>query len=246
MVSLRLEAVTVDFPVYSAGARSLKKRLLHRGRGGRIAHGADNRLRVRALEDVTLAMKHGDRIGLVGPNGAGKTTLLRVLAGAYEPTQGRVERRGRTASLLNVSLGIDAEATGYENILTRGLLLGLRPEQVRARMDEIAAFTELGDYLAMPVHTYSAGMRLRLAFAVCTCFDPEILLMDEWLAMGDRAFAEKAQRRLQQFVERAGILMLASQNMSLLQRVCSTGVLLDQGRLKCFGPIDEVLKNNQL
>ena len=245
MASLRLESVTVDFPVYSAGARSLKKRLLHRDRGGRIAHGADNRLRVRALEDVTLAMKHGDRIGLVGPNGAGKTTLLRVLAGAYEPTQGRVERRGRTASLLNVSLGIDSEATGYENIMTRGLLLGLRPEQVRTRMDEIAAFTELGNYLAMPVHTYSAGMRLRLAFAVCTCFDPEILLMDEWLAMGDRAFVEKAQRRLQEFVERAGILVLASQNMSLLQRVCSTGVLLDQGRVKCFGKIEEVLRTNR-
>ena len=241
MVSLRLEAVTVDFPVYNAGARSLKKRLLLRGRGGRIAHGADNRLRVRALEDVTLVMKHGDRIGLVGANGAGKTTLLRVLAGAYEPTQGRVERRGRTASLLNVSLGIDSEATGFENIMTRGLFLGLRPEQVRARMHEIAAFTELGDYLAMPVHTYSAGMRLRLAFAVCTSFDPEILLMDEWLAMGDRAFVEKAQHRLEQFVQRAGILVLASQNMSLLQRVCSKGVLLDQGRVKCFGPIDKVL-----
>ena len=186
-------------------------------------------------------MEHGDRVGLVGPNGAGKTTLLRVLAGAYEPTQGRIERCGRTASLLNVSLGIDPEATGYENMLTRGLLLGLRPEQVRARMAEIAAFTELGDYLAMPVHTYSAGMRLRLAFAVCTCFDPEILLMDEWLGMGDRAFVAKAQRRLQQFVERAGILVLASQDLSLLRRVCSTGVLLAEGRVKCFGSIDDVL-----
>ena len=242
MVSLRLESVTVDFPVYGTGARSLKKRLLHRGTGGRIAHGAGDRLRVRALEDVSLALKHGDRIGLVGPNGAGKTTLLRVLAGAYEPTRGRIERCGRTASLLNVSLGIDSEATGYENIMTRGLFLGLRPEQVRARMDDIAAFTELGDYLAMPVHTYSAGMRLRLAFAVCTCFDPEILLMDEWLGMGDRKFVEKAQRRLKQFVERAGILVLASQNTSLLQRVCATGLLLDGGRVKCFGPIDKVLR----
>ena len=242
MVGLRLESVTVDFPVYSAGARSLKKRLFRPATGGRIAHGAGNRLRVRALDGVSLAMTHGDRIGLIGPNGAGKTTLLRVLAGAYEPTQGRVERHGRTASLLNVSLGIDSEANGYENIMTRGLLLGLRPEQVRARIDEIAAFTELGDHLAMPVHTYSAGMRLRLAFAVCTCFDPEILLMDEWLGIGDRAFIEKAQHRLQQFVERAGILVLASQNMPLLQRVCSKGVLLDEGRVKCFGPIDEVLR----
>ena len=242
VVSLRLESVTVDFPVYSTNTRSLKNRLLHHGTGGRIARGAGRRLWVRALEDVSLAFKHGDRVGLVGPNGAGKTTLLRVLAGAYEPAHGRVHRSGRTASLLSVSLGINSEATGYENIMTRGLFLGLMPEQVRERMDEIAAFTELGDYLAMPVHTYSAGMRLRLAFAVCTCFEPEILLMDEWLGMGDRAFVEKAKRRLEEFVERAGILVLASQNAGLLQRVCTTGVLLDAGRVEARGLIDEVLQ----
>ena len=242
MVSLKLESVTVDFPVYNASTRSLKNRLLHRGTGGRIAKGAGKRLVVRALEDVSLAFEHGDRVGLVGPNGAGKTTLLRVLAGVYEPAQGRVLRHGRTASLLSGSLGIDAEATGYENILTRGLFLGLLPQQVRQRMDEIAAFTELGDYLAMPVHTYSTGMRLRLAFAVCTCFEPEILLMDEWLGMGDRAFLEKARRRMEQFVDRAGILVLASQNAGLLARVCTTGVLLDAGRVTAHGPIDEVLR----
>ena len=241
-VSLRLESVTVDFPVYNASARSLKNRLLHHGTGGRIARSAGNRLCVRALEDVSLVLEHGDRLGLVGANGAGKTTLLRVLAGAYEPTRGHVHRRGRSASLLNVSLGIDAEATGYENIMIRGLFLGLMPEQVRERMEEIAAFTELGDYLAMPVHTYSAGMRLRLAFAVCTCFEPEILLMDEWLGIGDRAFVEKARRRLEEFVERAGILVLASQNAALLERVCSTAVVLDAGRVLARGPIGDVLK----
>ena len=245
MVSLRLESVTVDFSVYNSNTRSLKNRLLHHGTGGRIARGAGRRLLVRALEDVSLVFEHGERVGLVGPNGAGKTTLLRVLAGAYEPTHGRVYRRGRTASLLNVSLGVNPEATGYENIMSRGLFLGLSPEQVRERMDEIAAFTELGDYLAMPVHTYSAGMWLRLAFAVCTCFEPEILLMDEWLGLADRAFVEKAKRRLEEFVERAGILVLASQNASLLQRVCSTGVLLDAGRVKARGPIDEVLREHR-
>ncbi len=245
MVSLGLESVTVEFPVYNTSARSLKNRLLHHGTGGRIARGAGNRLLVRALDKVSLSLAHGDRIGLIGPNGAGKTTLLRVLAGAYEPTRGRVWRRGRTAPLLNVSLGMDSEATGYENIMTRGLFLGLMPEQVRERMDEIAAFTELGDFLAMPVHTYSAGMRLRLAFAVCTCFEPEILLMDEWLGVGDRAFVEKARRRLEEFVERAGILVLASQNSALLKRVCTTGAVLDAGRLMAQGPIDEVLAEHR-
>ena len=242
MVSLRLESVTVDFPVYNASTRSLKNRLLHHGTGGRIGRDSRNHLCVRALEDVSLAFKHGDRVGLVGLNGSGKTTLLRVLAGAYEPARGRMRRRGRTASLLNVSLGIDPEATGYENIMTRGLFLGLMPEQVRERMDEIAAFTELGDYLAMPVHTYSVGMRLRLAFAVCTCFEPEILLMDEWLSVGDRAFIEKAKRRLEEFVNRAGILVLASQNSVLLERICTTAVMLDAGKVKARGPIGEVLR----
>lgn len=242
MAGIRLESVTVDFPVYNTSTRSLKNRLLHHGTGGRIGRAAGNRLCVRALDNVSLAFEHGERVGLVGANGAGKTTLLRVLTGAYEPTRGRVWRRGRTASLLNVSLGIDPEATGYENIMLRGLFLGLMPEQVRERMDEIAAFTELGDYLAMPVHTYSIGMRLRLAFAVCTCFDPEILLMDEWLSVGDQNFVEKARRRLEDFVDRARILVIASQNLPLLERTCDTGILLDAGKVKAYGPIQEVLQ----
>ena len=241
-VHLSLESVTVDFPVYNTGARSLKNRLLHRGTGGRIARDSGNRLSVRALEDVSLAFEHGVRVGLVGHNGAGKSTLLRVLAGAYEPTRGHVRRRGRTASLLSVSLGIDPEGTGYDNIMRRGLFLGLMPEQVRERMEEIAEFTELGGYLDMPVHTYSAGMRLRLAFSVCTCFEPEILLMDEWFGVSDPSFVEKANRRLEEFVDRAGILVLATQNAVLLKRICDTGVLLGAGRVAARGPIDEVLQ----
>ena len=241
-VNLELDSVTVIFPIYNAGTRSLKHRILHQGTGGRIARDVGNRLCVRALDDVSLSFNHGDRVGLVGCNGAGKTTLLRVLAGAYEPTRGHVQRSGRTATLLNISLGIDPEATGYENIMIRGLFLGLMPEEVRERMDEIAEFTELGDYLAMPVHTYSSGMRLRLAFAVCTCFDPEILLMDEWLSVGDRIFVDKARRRLEDFMERAGILVVASQNLSLLERICTAGVLLDAGKVRACGPIKEVLQ----
>ena len=240
--SIHVEAVTVDFPIYDANRRSIKNQFIYHGTGGRVGRDAGNRLSVRALDDVSLALEHGDRVGIIGHNGAGKTTLMRVMAGVYEPVQGYVWRRGRTASLLNVSLGIDDDATGYENILTRGLLLGLSPDEVRERSSEIAEFTELGDYLAMPAHTYSAGMRFRLGFAVCTCFEPEILLMDEWLSVGDRHFVEKAQRRLEEFVDRAGILVLASQNASLLQRVCTKGVLLDAGKVKATGTIDEVLQ----
>ncbi len=240
--SLHVDAVTVDFPVYGGDSRSFKNDLLHRSTGGRIGRYAGRGMSVRALEEVTLAFARGDRVALVGANGAGKTTLLRVLAGIYQPTGGTVRRRGRVASLFNISLGIDFDATGYENIGTRGLLLGLTPAEIRERTDEIAAFTELGDYLAMPVHTYSSGMMLRLAFAVCTCIEPEILLMDEWIGVGDAAFVEKAERRLQAFVERAGILVLASHSAALIERVCTTGVLLERGRVRAAGPIDRILR----
>ena len=240
-VELRVQGVTVDFPVYSLGARSLKNRLLHRGGGGNIGRNADDRLCVRALDEVTLVFARDDRVALIGRNGAGKTTLLRVLAGAYEPTRGQVWRQGQTASLLNVSLGIDLEATGYENILMKGLLLGLTPDQIQERTGEIEAFTELGDYLAMPVHTYSAGMRLRLAFAVCTCGNPDILLMDEWFSVGDAAFVKKVRQRLEEFVDRTGILVLASHNLTLLKRICTKGVLLEGGRIKAIGSVEAVV-----
>ena len=238
----QLTGVTVDFPVYSADSRSLKKGLLRKSTGGRIARNAESGVSVRALEDVNLTFGRGDRVGLIGTNGSGKTTLLRVLAGVYQPTLGWVRRRGLVSPLFDWSLGIDPDATGYENIMMRGIFLGLTPAKVRERAGEIAAFTELGDYLAMPIHTYSTGMKLRLALAVSTCIEPEILLMDEWIGLGDAAFVEKAGRRLDEFVNRAGILVLASHNPALLERNCTTGILLDAGRVKASGPIGEVLR----
>ena len=196
---------------------------------------------VRALDDVSLAFGDGDRVGILGGNGAGKTTLLRVLAGIYEPTRGRVWADGRIGSLLDVMLGFDDGATGYENLMTCGLLVGLSRAEVRERTEEIAEFTELGDYLGMPMHAYSTGMRFRLGFAVCTSFEPEILLMDEWIAVGDRAFLEKVHRRLEAFAGGAGVVVLASQDHALLRRVCSTAILLDAGRVRATGPVSEVL-----
>ena len=241
--SVELVGVTVDFRVYSADTRSLKKDLLRRGTGGRIGRDAGSRLTVRALEDVNLSLRRGDRVGLVGANGAGKTTLLRVLAGIYQPIEGRVHCFGRVASLFDISLGLEPGATGYENILLRGLLLGFTPAEIRERTNEIASFTGLGTYLAMPVYTYSTGMMLRLAFAVSTCIDPEILLMDEWIGVGDAAFLEKAERRLEELVDQASILVFASQNHELLQRVCTKGVLLESGRVQAVGGIGEVLQH---
>lgn len=241
MAQIRLNNVSVQFPIYNANTRSLKNRLMHMTTGGRIGRDTGNRVYVQALDNVTLRFEYGDRVGLIGHNGAGKTTLLRVLAGIYEPLFGTIHREGRVVPLFNLAIGIDPEATGFENILLRGVFLGLRPDEIRARVDEIAAFTELGDYLAMPVRTYSAGMQLRLAFAVSTAIEPEIMLMDEWIGAGDANFFHKAESRLNDFVERAKILVLASHSAALLERNCTKGILLHAGKVEMVGTIGEVL-----
>jgi ABC-type polysaccharide/polyol phosphate transport system ATPase subunit len=236
-----LDAVAISFPLYLAGSRSLKKRVLFRGSAGRIGRDAHQRIVVEALRNVSLSLKTGDRLALVGSNGAGKTTLLRVIAGIYEPASGTVNTRGRISPMFDVNLGIDPELSGYENIRTRGLLLGLSSRSIESHIPEIAEFTELGDYLDMPVRTYSSGMMLRLGFAVATCFEPEILLMDEWILAGDAHFMAKAQKRIQGFVERASVLVLSSHNLDLCSRWCTKALWLEQGQVKAFGPIAEVL-----
>lgn len=242
MAFIAVENVSVEFPLYGGGSRSLKKTLAHIGSRGRIAHDASDRVCVQALRDVTLRIDYGDRVGLIGPNGAGKTTLLRVLAGVYEPTHGMMRHSGRVVPLFDAALGIDMEATGYENITLRGLLLGLSRREIRERSNDIAAFTELGDYLALPVRMYSSGMALRLAFAISTCVDPEILLMDEWIAAGDAHFLDKAKKRMDNMIDRASILVMASHSEDLIRRLCTKVVYLGAGRVRAFGPVEEGLK----
>lgn len=245
MSSIRLDRVSVQFPLYGGSARSLRNRLVSGATGGRI--GSDDRARtcVQALSQLSVAIAHGERVALVGHNGAGKTTLLRVLAGIYTPQAGRVVVQGRLAPLFDIGLGMDGEATGYENIRLRGLYLGLSRREVESRIDEIADFTELGGFLDMPIRTYSAGMQARLSFAICTSVDPDILLLDEGIGAGDDAFMTKADARLSRFVARAGILVLASHSGGLLSRLCTRALRLDQGRLVDDGPLDEVMRRYQ-
>jgi ABC-2 type transport system ATP-binding protein len=240
MVMLCLRDVGVDFPIYQTGARSLKKTLLRATTGGRISRDA-NRLVVNALKGVSLQLEAGDRLALIGPNGAGKSTLLKVMAGTYEPTEGEVDIEGHVAALFDASLGLDHDATGYENITFRGLYMGMTPRQVAQHVEDIAAFTELGDYLSMPLRTYSSGMLLRLAFGVATCVQPEILLMDEWLLAGDARFLDKARQRMAGFVGGAKILVLASHSELIIREWCTKALLLESGQVMGFGPIDEVL-----
>jgi ABC-2 type transport system ATP-binding protein/lipopolysaccharide transport system ATP-binding protein len=238
---LALDGITVDFPIYSGGSRSLKKTLVSIGTGGRIERGG-GRISIQALKDISLRLDHGDRLGLVGHNGAGKTTLLRTMAGVYEPSTGRVRASGRIATIFDFTLGLDFDATGYENITLQGMLLGLSRKGVAGLVDEIAAFTDLGGYLDMPIRAYSAGMLTRLAFAVATATDPDLLLMDEWIETGDADFFQRAEARLNTLIQRAGILVLASHNIALIRHYCTSAAWLEHGQLKAIGPVEEILE----
>jgi ABC-type polysaccharide/polyol phosphate transport system ATPase subunit len=242
---LELSGVTVAFPIYHGGSRSLKKSLLFRSSAGHIGRDSSQRITIQALHDVSLSLMSGDRVALIGTNGAGKTTLLRVMAGIYEPTVGQVAIRGRISPMFDIGLGIDSDLSGYDNIQIRGLVLGLSHQEIQDRLPEIAQFTELGDYLQMPVRIYSAGMILRLTFAIATCFKPEILLMDEWIVAGDAQFIEKAQRRVDQFVNDASVLVLASHDLEICRRWCNKGIWLDRGQISCTGEINHVIEAYQ-
>src|SRR6476646_9923311 len=196
---------------------------------------------IEALHEIALSLRDGDRLGLVGHNGAGKSTLLRIMAGIYEPTWGTARISGTVAPVFDLGVGMDPEISGYENIIIRGLFLGMTRKQMQARVGDIAEFTELGDYLSMPLRTYSTGMRVRLALGVVTSIDPEILLLDEGIGAVDAEFLAKARARLNELVERSGLLVFASHSDEFLADLCDTAIWMDQGTIREHGPLREVL-----
>jgi homopolymeric O-antigen transport system ATP-binding protein len=251
MYQLRLHGVTVEFKVYDQRDRSLRDRVLLNPvrRVASTAHAVGGQLTVdrfghavvRALDSIDLALSDGDRLGLLGHNGSGKTTMLRVMAGIYEPVAGEVVAKGRITPLFGVGQGLDMEATGYEAIRLRGLMVGRSHKDVEATVEEIAQFTELGGYLTMPLRTYSSGMLVRLAFAVATSVPPEILLMDEMIGAGDAAFVERAQARLMSFVQSSGIMVVATHSDNILRKWCNKAILLEKGRAIAQGDVDSVI-----
>lgn len=231
MSRIRAETLVVEFPIYGARSRSLKNRVIRAATGGILARDAGDRVVVRALDNITFEWREGDRVGLTGHNGSGKTTLLRAIAGIYEPIGGSLTVEGRIASMLSLTVGMDPEATGYENIFLRGVTMGLTRQQIAQVADDVCEFSELGDYIDMPLRTYSSGMAMRLAFAISTSVKADILLMDEWLSVGDEAFAEKSKRRLNELIGQAKILVLASNSADVIRANCSKVVRLDHGHI---------------
>lgn len=240
MTRIKLENVSVDIPIFNSQGRSLKKRIMGIATGGKIGLTEKGKTIVRSLDDINLEINPNDRIGIVGHNGAGKSTLLRVLGKVYTPTSGKAIIEGKIGSLIDISLGIDLESTGIENIYLRAALLGIEKSKVESELTNIIEFTQLGDFINMPVRTYSTGMHMRLAFAVSTMISPDILLMDEWLSVGDAAFQSQAEKRLTDLVARANILVLASHSKSLIQKCCTKVLWLEHGRMKMFGPTEKV------
>lgn len=242
MASIVVDNVTIDFPIYGSTHRSLRQALFART-GGLIRREGirQTRVVVRALDGVSFKLNYGDRLGLIGHNGAGKSTLLKALAGVYWPDSGSIRIDGRISPLFTSAPGLDAEDSGYENIKTCGMFLGMSSAEIDRKAPEIAEFCELGDYLDLPVRTYSTGMVTRLCFAIATAIDPDILLLDEGLAAGDARFAARAEDRMAKLIQRTRIMVLASHSDAMIKSMCNQCALMEKGHILAIGPVDEVL-----
>jgi len=222
MAHIKLHEASVEIPIYSNQHRSIKNSFLKKLTKDRaLPHS------VKALNNITLQLKDGDRLGVMGPNGAGKSTLLRTLAGVYHPTSGSIDVNGSIASLIDISLGMEGEATGYENIRMRAIMMGMKLKQIKLIEEEIAEFTELGKFLELPIRTYSTGMHMRLGFAVSTTVPADIILMDEWLSVGDSDFLIKAEKRLHDYIQKSSILVIASHSEDLISKLTNQTLRLE-------------------
>ena len=244
MAKVILENIHVDFPIYAA-QRSLRTAVFQHATGGLIQRQGRNqeRIVVKALRGVSMTLEDGDRVGIIGHNGSGKSTLLKVIAGIWEPIEGRLLLEGRVTPLFDMMPGFDGEDSGYENIITAGLLFGMSREQIEMIIPDIEEFSELGEYLSFPARTYSAGMQARLGFALVTALEPDILLVDEGIGAGDARFAERAEARLKHFIGRSRILLMASHSSELIRSICNKAALMVEGQILMMGAVDSVFEH---
>jgi ABC-type polysaccharide/polyol phosphate transport system ATPase subunit len=235
--SIRLDDVCLTFRVYRNGRMPLKEWLLC----SLLRQRKNPVIEVPALRHVSFEVREGERLGIIGRNGAGKSTLLKVLAGIYRPTSGACTVEGRVCSLFDIALGFEMDANGWDNILYRGYLQRETPRTMRAKAAAIAEFSELGEALDMPVRYYSAGMLVRLAFAISTAIEPEVLLVDEVLAAGDKGFQIKARQRMRELIDKAKLIVLVSHDLGALARLCDRVLWLDRGHMREVGPTAETI-----
>lgn len=241
MASIKLDDVSVDFPIYNAQNFSLRHSFVKAATGGVLKKKKENSFTVSALKNISFSLERGDRLGLIGHNGSGKTTLLKLLAGIYTPTSGSIQIKGNISTLFNVLLGVYEDMTGYENLYISSIIRGRPLLEAKKSLGEMAEFTELGDYLHVPMRTYSAGMQLRIGFAVATEGTPDILLVDEIFGTGDKGFVDKSVKRLTSLIERAGILVFSSHSEALVSQLCNKLMILEHGEIKALGETEEIL-----
>lgn len=235
MVSIKARNVSVVFPMVGSDALHGKRLRKQTGRSGSQLGGTiileDNRpAGVLALDRLNLVARPGDRIGLFGPNGSGKSTALRVLGGIYPPTAGTIEVNGNVSAMFSLNLGINQEATGLENIELKGILHGLRKREIKDLIPEIIEFSELGDFIHLPMKTYSSGMRMRLLFSIASAFRPDILLLDEWISTGDKKFRRKVAQRMESILDETPIVIVASHDHKRISTWANKIIQMKRGR----------------
>lgn len=237
MARIELDKVSLTFNVRKDSGLTLKEFIVR----GMFRKSAAPKMQVHALREVDLLIRDGERLGIIGHNGAGKSTILKLLAGIYPPTSGRRTVAGRISSLFDIALGFEGDASGWENIGYRSYLQGETPKSIRDKVQAIAEFSELGDFLNMPVRYYSAGMSVRLAFSIATAIEPEILLVDEVLSVGDMSFREKARRRMEEMMSKAKIIVMVSHDLEALANICNRVIWIDHGRIHADGPAGKIV-----
>lgn len=230
MAIIEFDNVSLRYPIYGSHGMSLRSHFMRVATGGNIEKDSRTTI-ITALKDVSFTLKDGDAVGLIGHNGAGKSTMLRTMAGIYPPSSGRVVRRGKTATVFEIGAGLNLELSGYDNIINLGMMMGLSLSEAKALTPDIEEFTELGDFLQLPIRTYSSGMTMRLMFAVATAMTPEILLLDEMFSTGDAGFQEKSQKRIHKIIDESKIFVFATHDMGLIKNYCNRIFKLDHGKV---------------
>jgi ABC-type polysaccharide/polyol phosphate transport system ATPase subunit len=244
MACVEVQNVSLTYPIYGSNARSFKATLINKATGGRLGKSNGN-IVVEALKNVSFKLEKGDRLAILGHNGAGKSTLLKILAHIYEPNSGIVNVKGRTNCLFDIMMGMDNELNGYENVMLRGLILGLSKLEIRKIIPHVEEFSELGDFMKMPIKSYSSGMKVRLAFGIITNIFSEVLLIDEIVNVGDTKFIEKAKAQMKNLVHQSEFMVLSTHDVNIIKEFCNKALWLERGVVKCLGKIDEVVRAYQ-